>query len=123
MILKFYCKSCFKSNRINSSAYDRIELSKEKGDQITSKCKHCFENRVYEINEINAGSSILELILFIISIIGSISIALFTLKYIDKGGVYSIFLLPVGIAIPFLLYFNWLIEERKKIKSFNKFKK
>ena len=123
MILKIYCKFCSKSNKISSHASDRVELTKEKGDEVKVKCKNCSKIYEYSTNDVTAENGILNIVLLVGMVIGTIIIATFLLKYIDKGGVYSMFLLPIGISIPGMIYFSWLLEERKKIKTFNRFRK
>ncbi|GAA4275980.1 hypothetical protein [Aquimarina mytili] len=123
MILRIYCKSCSKPNKINSYASDRVELAKEKGDLIKVKCNNCSKTHDYSANDVIAEGSILNLILLVGMIIGTIIIANFLIQYIDKGGIYSMFLLPVGISIPGIIYYSWLLEEKKRIKIFNRFRK
>ncbi|MBQ0735245.1 hypothetical protein [Aquimarina celericrescens] len=123
MILRVYCRSCSKPNKISSYASDRVELSKEKGEVINVKCKYCSKTYGYGVNDVNAENGILNLILLIGMVVGTVVIAKFLLQYIDKGGVYSMFLLPVGVSIPGIIYFGWLLEEKKRIRMFNKFRK
>lgn len=123
MILRIYCKSCSKPNQISSYASDRVELAKEKGDEVKVKCKNCSKIYEYSTNDVIAENGILNIILLVGMIIGTIIIANYLFKYLDKGGVYSMFLLPIGISIPGMIYFSWLLEERKKIKTFNRFRK
>ncbi|WP_155839695.1 hypothetical protein [Aquimarina latercula] len=98
-------------------------MAKEKGSPLILTCKHCLKTQERSLNDVFAENGILNLIFLIGMIIGTIIIANFLLKYLDKGGIYSLFVLPIGIAIPSLIYFVWLIEEKKKIRSFNKFRK
>ncbi|MDH7447230.1 hypothetical protein [Aquimarina sp. 2201CG14-23] len=123
MILRVYCKDCLKPNRISSNASDRVQLSKEKGDLIELKCKHCSKNQKYSPNDVIGENGVLNLILLIGMILGTITLGIFLLKYVNKGGVYSLYIIPVGIVIPSLIYFVWLLEEKKKIRLFNKFRR
>ncbi|MCB9426072.1 MAG: hypothetical protein H6584_03465 [Flavobacteriales bacterium] len=64
------CKHCKKEITIKSSATDRPELQKEKGDQFEKKCPHCARKNVFHVNDVYAEPnqiySIIGVIVFLI---------------------------------------------------------
>ena len=124
MRLVIFCKSCGHKNKVNFSFEDRLEIKKRYGNQVCISCKNCGNRQGYLINEIKAEiNGVLNLILLILMFLFIvIAFAYFSEYLFIKGTIQSIYIIPIAIAIPPLIYFNWLGNERKRINEFNRFR-
>lgn len=126
MILTFPCKSCGTNNSLKKHFSDRVDLSKKMGDSFSCKCKNCEEKNSYTANDIYAQHGSMYSFLLIGMIVASASLIYYLTIWIESKNVasqgWSWFLLAIAITIPSLLFFNWLMEEKNKIRNFNKYK-
>lgn len=124
MILVFECKHCCKANRIKNMAFDRAELLKKINRVNSFSCKKCKFKTDYIINDIRASYGILYKILLLGTVISTILLVYWSINLVEfkKMTVQTPYLIPVISLIPSLFFFNWLINEKKKIRTFNKFK-
>lgn len=124
MILHIYCKFCHKPNKVEPTVSDRVQLSKEiNSNVINLQCKHCLKTEKYNVNQVTAEKSKLNIVWVLLTFIFTFILVRFLFKYFDKGGIYSMYLIPVSLGIPSIIYFTWLKEESKSIKNFNRYKK
>lgn len=111
MKLYFYCSACLEENSFKTKAKDRFELQKERGNEITERCKNCGASVKRRINRVHAKPN--KWILIIGSLIGIIFTFILIL-YIPL--IIIFFALPVVFGIPFIA---WKTED-KKASDFNK---
>jgi len=105
MKLYFYCSSCQKENSFKTKARDRFELQKERGNEISERCKKCGTVVKRRINRVHAKPNA-----FII--LGGLAIsAIATILLWNLGWIASL-----TFSIPFIA---WRTEE-KKASAFNK---
>lgn len=125
MILVFKCTGCKKPNRLNKVADDRVELAKQTGNSNTFKCKSCGMEKTYNVNDVIAKHGPLYNIFLCGMVIATAVILWIMIPWLDDSSkklVQKWLLLPVAVALPAIFFFNWLINENKRIRNFNKFK-
>ncbi len=122
MVLVFNCKNCKSTNRITKRANDRVELSRFLGDTFVRECRFCGEKEKYSVNDVYATKGLWSLIFICTTVISIIFISTYLYdSFTEAKNVQAKFLLPIGIAIPPIVYFVWLQGQKKLIRNFNRF--
>ncbi|GAA4273652.1 hypothetical protein GCM10022258_29460 [Aquimarina gracilis] len=124
MRLVVYCKYCNTRNNAKIHSEDRLEIKKDYGDTFELKCSKCLENNQFRINDIKAEVNPIVNLVFMLSMLALIVCAFFYFNdyLFVSGTIQSVYLVPIGMGIPILIYFTWLGNERKKVNSFNRFR-
>ena len=105
MKLYYYCSSCQKENIFKTTATNRFELQKERGNEINERCKKCGTIVKRRINRVHAKPN-----LFII--LGGVAIsAIATILLWGLGWIATL-----TFSVPF---FAWKYTEQKA-SAFNK---
>ena len=119
MRLIVYCKYCSTKNILKIRATDRVKLKMKYGNKISLVCKKCKTNKKYEIRDIKAESILSHEILFVLTVI-FIFLVIWGLWDYSGHQVSSLYLLPVGVSIPVLIYMVSTNAINDKIRNFNK---
>lgn len=120
MIMKTYvlCKKCNNEILIKGYYSSRWDLTKKYGKTVTLKCKKCNSIHAYNIDEISARQGFISLIALIMLPI-SIGVVIWLVYPYVFNGVITVFILPLSIAIPILIYFSITKNEKTKLETFN----
>jgi len=124
MKLCIICKKCDSPNCFNYMVNDRVELSMKKGESFMLRCKKCDFEKEYHVNEVFAKPNIvLNLIIFLIVLLSTVFLGIFLFKNYWEYSIYMVFLIPMTMAIPSMIYFTYIKSQNKKIRTFNNYRK
>ena len=118
--MKIYtvCKSCQRKIKIRGSYPTRIDLTMDKGKEMELTCPFCKKKNVYAVDSISAEKDQRDVILLIFSFLLIGGVLWFLYPFAMKR-IITLFILPIGIGIPVLLYGIIIQNETKKVKIFN----
>ena len=123
MRIVYNCKSCHYKNKISKNASDRVELSQQIGKKFEKNCKKCYTINEYSVNDAYAEKGIENIVFLCSTLIVMAFLFQFLFKFTaNNSNIQSIYLLPIGVAIPPIIYFVYIQNENKKIQTFNKFR-
>lgn len=111
MKLYFYCSSCQKENSFKTTATNRFELQKERGNVINERCKKCGTVVKRRINRVHAKPN--KWLLVFGAFFGVILTALLFL-------VVPLFILVLANSVIFSIPFMVWRGQDKKASAFNK---
>ncbi len=118
MVLFINCKHCSKEIKVKGSFANRWELSAKRGRMFEMKCSNCKQEDNYSVDNVKAKAGIISTIALIL-LFPSIAVIFWLLYPFSTKGIIPMFLLPVGMLIPTLIYVSVLREQKRKLESFN----
>jgi hypothetical protein len=123
MRLQYTCKNCHKTNRIDRGYADRGRLQRELGSSIELECRHCNLNQIYTPNDVFASSNEwVQIAIFIIVLFTSLLLGWSVFEAYSGKFFYLVFVIPIVMGIPSLIYFNYIKSENQRVRVFNKFR-
>ena len=124
MIKKVICKNCKKSIIISTWANDRGELARKKGKVLELICKNCRETHKYNVNDVSASTNkLLNGFLFIVVLVLMAVIGYYLFNNFWGKSFYMVFVLPIAIVIPGMIFFTYMKSQNEKVRNFNRFRK
>lgn len=118
MRLFVYCKHCDKEIKVKGSFPTRWELSAKRGKEFELKCPNCNQKAIYYVDNVKAKTGIIGTVALLL-LFPCIAAILWLLYPYSTKGIIPMFLLPIGVLVPALIYAAILREEKRKIESFN----
>lgn len=117
------CKDCQEKIILKNSATDRIELSKEIGNEFKLRCEGCLIEHKYHVNDVKAKESkLLAIIAFIIFVFGTGIIVYLLREYLfTPNNPYNVLAIGGIILIPSFVYVIFKKQERDDAKRFNQY--
>jgi len=113
-----YCKHCNNKIRVKGNFTTRYQLYIKKGDEFELRCSNCNQKSVYNVDLVKAKTGIGTFALFLF--FTTTAIILWILYPYFERGIITMFLFPLGVLIPALIYVTILKEQKRKTESFNK---
>ncbi|MCW3787891.1 hypothetical protein [Plebeiibacterium sediminum] len=124
MVREVSCKKCQKNIRVHSWASDRVELAIEKGEDFSLVCKSCGATNKYNVNDVWADTNkLFDLIFIILLIVIEVLGGYLLISSYSRSTLYLVYLIPVALSMPLLLYFVYRNSENKKVTIFNGYRK
>ena len=118
MRLIVHCKNCKKDIKLKEFFVTRFELSEKLNKDFELECYSCNHKSTYSADEVYARKGIIVFIASIL-IIPVICFMFFLLYPYAFRGIITLFLIPIGLLIPILIFASILKDENRKIQSFN----
>lgn len=118
MRLFVYCKHCNKKIRVKGNFATRWELYDKRGKYIELECRNCKQKTTYSVDCVKTKVGIIGTIALLL-LLPCIAVILWFLYPYSTKGIIPMFLLPLGILIPALIYAVILREQKRKVKMFN----
>jgi hypothetical protein len=118
MKLIVYCKNCKNEGRVKGNFANRWELSAARGKEFELKCPNCNHTALYSVDNVQAKAGKIGVIALLLTFLCSAVIILLLYPYSIKG-IIPVFLLPMGVLIPSLIYAAILREQKRRIETFN----
>lgn len=115
------CNNCNKDISFTSLKKDRVELAKQKGDNIELNCKQCTHTDSYHVNKIYANESrLLSLVAAFIFLFGMPLAFYFIWDFLFQFSQIYVIAGMIGITVfPFIIYSIIEKEQRNKVQRFN----
>ncbi len=111
MKLYYYCSSCQKENSFTTTATNRFELQKERGNFINERCKKCGTVVKRRINRVHAKPN--KWLLVLGMLLGTVC-TIFFILFVPLLGI-----IVINSAIFSIPFFIWRAQD-KKASAFNK---
>lgn len=123
MRLQYTCKNCHKVNLFERSYADRGRLQRELGISFELKCRHCNQNEIYTPNDVFASSNEwVQIAIFIIVLVTSLLTGWSVFEAYSNKSFYLVFVIPIVMGIPSLIYINYIKSENQQVRVFNGFR-
>jgi hypothetical protein len=114
------CKKCSKVINTFTSASDRVELARMKGEKFKMKCKYCNSEEEYHVDDFEAEKSKLAMIMaLLIFIIGTPLVIIFFKDILLR---YSYLIISGLVLIPGIIYGLIMKTHRERVYAFNSHK-
>ncbi len=119
MKLFIRCTFCKKEVKIKGRFSSRWELLEKKGSKFELWCGNCNQKSTYNVDMVRAKAGGTGMIITSLLLFPCIGIVLWFLYPYYTRGIIPLFLLPIGVLIPVLIYNAIIREQKRAIKDFN----